>query len=126
ARVEPPLLLRGELAGYLVHPALLDACFQSAILHPARDHGKTELLHYAYLPTGAGRVRVHGEIRFPLWCYTAVHRLGPEGFAVDLYLLDDAGEVLAELALTGTRVHMAPASAGDLGDHLYTLAWTPA
>jgi len=124
ARVEPPLLVQDKLDGHLFHPVLLDACFQSAILHPARDYGREDLLHFSYLPTGMDQVRVYGEAKFPLFCYTRVRHIGPEGFSVDLYLLNDEGEVVAEFSpLTGTRVHESSARGDRLEDQLYTFAW---
>lgn len=124
ARIEAPLLVRRQMASYRLHPVLLDACFQSAILHPAADQAGGALLQFSYLPTGAERVRLYGAVRFPVWCYTRVQHIGPEGFAVELSLLDDEGQVVAEFApLRGWRVHEAHASEAPLSEHLYTYAW---
>jgi acyl transferase domain-containing protein/NADPH:quinone reductase-like Zn-dependent oxidoreductase/NAD(P)-dependent dehydrogenase (short-subunit alcohol dehydrogenase family)/aryl carrier-like protein len=123
ARVEPPRLLKEQMRGYLLHPALLDACLQSAILHPG-EHGD-ELLPFTYLPTDLQRVRVYGELRFPAWCFTRVRKLDATGLSVDISLLDERGNVMAELGpLHGKVVRDTSTELSDrLEQHLYRLSW---
>ncbi|ASR37317.1 hypothetical protein BAY61_22535 [Prauserella marina] len=126
ARIRTPRVLRNRREGYLFHPAVLDACFQSSILHPA--DGDSELLPFCYLPTGIDAVRVHGEPAEPVWCYTRVHELDRTGLAVDILLLDEHGTVLAEFTrLTGKTVRSAGSSvADDVTGNLYRYRWQAA
>src|SRR5262249_25334089 len=112
--------------GYTIHPALLDACFQSGILVPARVDGSQELLQFTYLPTQAASVRVHPgpESGQPFWTYVKSHRADPAGFAFDASVLSDPGAAWAESrGSTGNRADDAEARRDLLNDHLYLLAW---
>ncbi|MEV0043039.1 SDR family NAD(P)-dependent oxidoreductase [Nocardia rhamnosiphila] len=125
ARIQVPRVLRRRRDGYLLHPAVLDACFQSAILHPVEQHPE-RLLPISYLPTGIERVRVYSQVALPVWCYTRP-RKNDDTLLVDIYLLDDSGSVVAEYtALSGKAVRTrGDRAAGDLDDHFYTLEWQP-
>ncbi|WP_433713389.1 SDR family NAD(P)-dependent oxidoreductase [Nocardia sp. CA-084685] len=123
ARIQTPRVLRNRIDGYLLHPAVLDACFQSAILHPTAEH-PDELLPMSYLPTGIERIRVHRPVALPVWCYTRP-RKNDETLLVDIYLLDDEGAVVAEyISLSGKAVrHGDDGPADNLDEHYYTLDW---
>ncbi|WP_459546025.1 SDR family NAD(P)-dependent oxidoreductase [Nocardia sp. X0981] len=125
ARIRVPRILRNRLAGYLLHPAVLDACFQSAILHPRADRPDV-LLPTSYLPTGIERVRLHREVDLPVWCYTR-SRKNDDALLVDIYLLDDQGDVVAEYtSLTGKSVHHATEGSTDrVDDDFYAFSWQP-
>lgn len=124
ARVEVPRLLSGRLDGYLFHPALLDACFQSAILHPG-DPDAGQLLPYSYLPTGVEQVRMRSGASGPVWCYTRVHKLDAAELAVDIYVLDEQGRLIAEVTrLRGKAVRRLGAGEDEpLWQHLYRPMW---
>ncbi|GGK91818.1 type I polyketide synthase [Nocardia jinanensis] len=123
ARIQVPRVLRRRRDGYLLHPAVLDACFQSAILHPVPQY-PGRLLPISYLPTGIERVRVYDRVELPVWCYTRP-RKNDDTLLVDIYLLDDSGAVLAEYtSLSGKAVRTAADSGTtDLDEHFYTLEW---
>ncbi|WP_280236887.1 type I polyketide synthase [Nocardia cyriacigeorgica] len=125
ARIQVPRVLRRRLDGYLLHPAVLDACFQSAILHPTERH-PDQLLPISYLPTGIERVRMHRPVDLPVWCYTRP-RKNDDTLLVDIYLLDEQGTVLAEYtALSGKAVRaVSESAAGGLDGDFYTLEWQP-
>ncbi|MFE7741745.1 SDR family NAD(P)-dependent oxidoreductase [Nocardia sp. NPDC057455] len=126
ARIAPPRVLRNRLSGYLLHPAVLDACFQSAILHPATEHPE-ELLPISYLPTGIERVRHYRTHTLPVWCYTRLRKHDHSGLSVDIYLLDERGQLIAEYTpLTGKAVRQPALAAHGLADDLYSLIWQPA
>ncbi|WP_028934940.1 type I polyketide synthase [Pseudonocardia spinosispora] len=124
AKISIPRTLRRTAADYLFHPAVLDAFFQSAILHPTSDD-PGELLPYAYLPTGIENIRLHGDPSTATWCYSSARKFDESGLSVDIYVLDAAGEVVAEY----TRLHgkVVPRTGVDaeerLEDHLYQLTW---
>ncbi|UGQ11305.1 SDR family NAD(P)-dependent oxidoreductase [Yinghuangia sp. ASG 101] len=123
ARVETPRVLKKRSAGYLFHPALLDACFQSAILHPSDDR-PDELLPFTYLPTGIERVRVHSDAGIPAWCHTRVRRLDATGLSVDIHVLDEAGNLLGEYApLHGKVLRQSRADGDSIDNHFYRFQW---
>lgn len=123
ARIQAPRVLRRRLDGYLLHPAVLDACFQSAILHPTAA-APEQVLPISYLPTGIEQIRVHDELRVPLWCYTRP-RKNDDLLLVDIFLLDEQGTVVAEYrSLSGKAVRQEHGgSTGVLDDHFYELNW---
>ncbi|MGW0003079.1 SDR family NAD(P)-dependent oxidoreductase [Nocardia grenadensis] len=123
ARIQVPRVLRRRDDGYLLHPAVLDACFQSAILHPVPQY-PGRLLPISYLPTGIERVRVYDRVELPVWCYTRP-RKNDDTLLVDIYLLDDSGAVVAEYtSLSGKAVRTRPdGEAAGLDEHFYSLEW---
>lgn len=124
ARIRSPRVLRNRLAGYLLHPAILDACFQGAILHPSRDR-PDQLLPTNYLPTGIDRVRLYGNTAAPAWTYTRL-RKHDDALVVDIHLLDERGELIAEFTpLLGKAVPHPPAAAERLENHFYRFVWQP-
>ena len=67
-----PRAIRSQQAAYGVHPALLDACFQSVAAHPevqARRGGGCSL------PLGVRRLRAYGPTRNARYCYTRVTKV---------------------------------------------------
>ena len=78
AEVGLPGAVRSQQTGYDVHPALLDACFQSVTAHPAiRDGADDGLL----VPLGVHRLRRYGSARNTRYCYARVtgRRVGARG-----------------------------------------------
>ncbi|MFQ6396367.1 SDR family NAD(P)-dependent oxidoreductase [Nocardia sp. KC 131] len=125
AQIAPPRVLRNRLTGYLLHPAVLDACFQSAILHPSAER-PDELLPTNYLPTGIERVRRYQQDVLPVWCYTRLRKHDHSGLLVDIYLLDAHGQPIAEFTpLTGKAMRQHPRAAGTLAEHMYHFHWQP-
>ena len=68
-----PGAIRSQQGGYGVHPALLDACFQSVAAHPdcPQSAGNGGLL----LPLGVRRLRAYGPARNARYCYTTGDRV---------------------------------------------------
>ncbi|MFB9905996.1 SDR family NAD(P)-dependent oxidoreductase [Allokutzneria oryzae] len=124
ARIVVPRVLRRSLAGYLFHPAVLDACFQSGILHPVDDKF-AELLPYTYLPTSVGSVRLHGDLSRAAYCHTLARKHDVNGLSVDIHVLDENGKLLAEYVRLEGKVLRQGGSDGEdrIDDHLYRLAW---
>ncbi|OMC10571.1 type I polyketide synthase [Mycobacterium sp. SP-6446] len=123
ARIRPPRILRNRLSGYLFHPAVLDACFQSAILHPTTDR-PDDLLPASYLPTGIERVRLYRDTGLPAWAYTRL-RKHDDALVVDIYLLDENRQLIADFTpLTGKAVRR-PAATDRIENHFYHLTWQP-
>ncbi|MGB9226970.1 acyltransferase domain-containing protein, partial [Mycobacterium sp.] len=121
AEVGVPGSIRAQQGAYGVHPALLDACFQSVAAHPsARNAGNGGLL----VPLGLRRLRAYGPARHARYCYTTVTECGTT-IEADLDVLDEHGTVL--LAVRGLQMGTgaSPGSERDrvLGERLVTIEW---
>ena len=91
AEVGLPRSVRSQQAGYDVHPALLDACFQSVMAHPAIKDASEGVL----LPLGVRRLRRYAPTRGARYCHLRVSAETGSTFEVDLDLLDENGAVPA-------------------------------
>ncbi|MCB0939927.1 MAG: type I polyketide synthase [Mycobacterium sp.] len=121
AEVRLPGPVRSQQGAYVVHPALLDACFQSVAAHPVVRAAGDQIL----LPLSVGLLRAHRPARDAHYCYTEV-RAGESGeFEADLDVLDEAGAVL--MTVRGLRVGSGVATGSDrdrlLGERLLTVDW---
>ncbi|WP_280275283.1 type I polyketide synthase [Nocardia wallacei] len=121
ARIGSPRVLRKRLGGYLIHPAILDACFQSAILHPTEERPQ-ELLPISYLPTGIGQVRLYREISVPVWCYSRL-RKNDDSLIVDIHLLGESGELVAEFTELTAKAVRWHRDTDRVENHIYALTW---
>ena len=91
AEVGLPGAIRSQQSAYGVHPALLDACFQSVAAHPdVQTAGSGGLL----LPLGVRRLRAYAPARNARYCYTRVTTPTAAGVEADLDVLDEHGTVL--------------------------------
>ncbi|WP_422742919.1 sulfolipid-1 biosynthesis phthioceranic/hydroxyphthioceranic acid synthase [Mycobacterium sp. WMMD1722] len=113
AEVALPGAIRSQQTAHRVHPALLDACFQSIIVHPDVQRAAAEggLL----LPVGVRRMRLHRPVRDAHFCLTRITSSRPGECEADLEVLDRSGTVL--LSVEGLRLG-AGASAGERADRL--------
>ncbi|WP_373176874.1 sulfolipid-1 biosynthesis phthioceranic/hydroxyphthioceranic acid synthase [Mycobacterium marinum] len=121
AEISLPGSMRTQQAGYLVHPALLDACFQSVLAHPVvREMGNGGLL----LPLGVRRLRSHASTRDARFCYTRVTACGHDAEA-DIDVLDEHGTVL--LAVRGLLMGTGLSELADqdrlMSRHLLGTEW---
>ena len=121
AEVGVPGSIRAQQSVYGVHPALLDACFQSVAAHPSvRNAGHGGLL----LPLGVRRLRAYGPARHAKYCYTTVTECGSEVEA-DLEVLDDHGTVV--LAVRGLQLGTGAPQGSEhdrvLGERLLSIEW---
>jgi NADPH:quinone reductase-like Zn-dependent oxidoreductase/NADP-dependent 3-hydroxy acid dehydrogenase YdfG len=122
-------LSAADASEYGLHPALLDACMQAvAGLFGAETGGDEAAL---FLPFAMGRLRIHRSGASSGLVHVRRERGAADGLvSVDLTLLDEAGEVLAELE--GLRLKRADvevlrrlgADAPRGSDGLYRLDWT--
>ncbi len=119
-----PGSIRSQHGAYVVHPALLDACFQSVGAHAEfQVAGSGGLL----LPLGVRRVRVYAPVRNAHYCYTRVTKVDAAGFEADLDVLDEHGTVLlvAHGLQIGTGVSENANRDRLLNDRLLTIEWQP-
>ncbi|OBH17605.1 type I polyketide synthase [Mycobacterium sp. E3247] len=122
AEVALPGAIRSQQSGYAVHPALLDACFQSVVVHPrVQEAGAGGLL----LPVGVRRLRSYASTRNAQYCLARVTSSRPGECEADLDVLDPAGTVLCRiegLRLAG-GVSEEERSHRLLNERLLTIEW---
>ncbi|MGB9225308.1 acyltransferase domain-containing protein, partial [Mycobacterium sp.] len=121
AEVVLPTAIRTQQAGYHVHPALLDACFQSVAAHPAvQETGNGGLL----LPLGVRRLRRYASTRTARYCRTTVTACGTNVEA-DIDVMDEHGNVL--LGVRGLLMGTGFSESADrdrlLGERLLSIEW---
>ncbi|WP_395748728.1 thioester reductase domain-containing protein [Prosthecobacter sp.] len=116
-RIELPAAVAAELDRYVVHPALLDACIHPTIAIPADG---------LYLPARMERVRCYSKPGDKVWAYVRrTQALAKKIIVIDLFILDDAGNVLLEITdflCKHTAMSSAPGS-GAQADWLYQSEW---
>ncbi|WP_055404743.1 MULTISPECIES: sulfolipid-1 biosynthesis phthioceranic/hydroxyphthioceranic acid synthase [unclassified Mycobacterium] len=118
AEVALPGAVRAERGGYGVHPALLDACFQTVLAHPAVNEAARESL----LPLGVARLRRYGPTRGARYCHLRLAAATGSSVDVDFELLDSDGAVL--LAVQGLRMGIGGGGADRLmAERLLTVDW---
>ncbi len=124
AEIAAPGAIRSQQSSYTTHPALLDACFQSVIVHPeVQQAGAGGLL----LPVGVRRLRSYRTTRNARYCLARITSSRPGRCEADLEVLDQAGTVL--LTVEGLRM------VGGICEHeqarrllderLLTIEWEP-
>ena len=122
AEVALPGQIRSQQGAYGVHPALLDACFQSVEAHPDVQALGEGVLG---LPLGIRRLRSYGSARNAHYCYTRVTKADTSGVEADLDVLDEHGAVL--LAVQGLRLGTGASGSGHddrvLAERLLTIEW---
>jgi polyketide synthase 5 len=122
AEVALPREIRSQQDAYDVHPALLDACFQSVAAHPDVQALGGDALA---LPLGIRRLRSYGAARNAHYCYTRVIKADLNGIEADLELLDEHGTVLLGVQglQLGTGASAEAQKARVLGERLLTVEW---
>ncbi len=121
AEIALPAAIRTQQAGYQIHPALLDACFQSVAAHPAvQETGNGGLL----LPLGVRRLRRYASTRTARYCRTTVTACGTNVEA-DIDVMDEYGTVLLVVRglLMGTGFSQSADQDRLLGERLLTIDW---
>ena len=122
AEVGLPGAIRSQQAAYGVHPALLDACFQSVVAHPTvQAAGAGGLM----LPLGVRRLRSYGPARNARYCHTRVTTTDGGGIEADLDVLDEHGTVLLTVhgLQMGSGVSESGVSDRVLNERLLTIEW---
>ncbi len=120
AEIGLPTVIRNQHNAYGVHPALLDACFQSVAAHPGvQKTGTGGLL----LPLGVRRLRNYGSANKARYCLTRIVSLDGSGVEADIHLIDEQGAVV--LAVDGLSMGTAGGSERDrvLNERLMAVEW---
>ena len=123
AEVAVPGQIRSQQGAYGVHPALLDACFQSV--------GASQVVVKALgegvrgLPLAVRRLRAYGSARTAHYCYTRATKVDACGIESDIDVLDQHGTVL--LRVQGLRLGTGASGSGRdervLAERLLTIEW---
>jgi polyketide synthase 5 len=121
AEVGLPRTIRTQHGSFCVHPALLDACFQSVAAHPAvQGLGNGGML----LPLGVRRLRSFASTRTARYCLTRATVCGTTVEA-DIEVIDERGTVL--LVVRGLRMGTGVSETADrdrlLNERLLTIEW---
>ncbi|MCX6481853.1 MAG: sulfolipid-1 biosynthesis phthioceranic/hydroxyphthioceranic acid synthase [Mycobacterium sp.] len=122
AEVALPSKIRAQQSAYNVHPALLDACFQSVAASPeVHGLGKDVL----GLPLGVRRLQSYGSARTAHYCYARVTRVDSSGVEADLDLLDRDGQVLLRVQglVCGTGATEDDRARRVMNERLLTIEW---
>ncbi|WP_179473477.1 sulfolipid-1 biosynthesis phthioceranic/hydroxyphthioceranic acid synthase [Mycolicibacterium vinylchloridicum] len=122
AEIGLPSSIRNQQTSYGVHPALLDACFQSVAAHPGVQASGTGGL---LLPLGVDRLRVHGATRNARYCLTRITSLDGSSVQADIDLVDDYGTVLFTVEGLRMGTGMSEDHEGDrvLNERLLGIEW---
>ena len=115
-----------EARAYQLHPALLDACFQTFGAAVFDTTGTSS--PNVYVPVGIERYRVYQSGRDRGWCQAILRApQSAETLTGDLQIFDENGQVIAEvIGLQLRRVSRAAiqqATDQQLGHWLYALEW---
>jgi acyl transferase domain-containing protein len=110
---------QGDAGSWLVHPALLDGCFQTmgALVESNSD---------TYLPVAFERMRVFRAAPDTVWCRARIHGNGAV-LTGELSVFDSSGATVAELE--GMSIRRADRGTllrrlnHEIGDWLYEIAW---
>jgi polyketide synthase 5 len=122
AEVSLPPSIRSQQTDYGVHPALLDACFQSVAAHPA--------IHAAgigglMLPLGVRRLQTYGLAGAIRYAYSRVVSADPTWVEADLELLDEHGALV--VAVQGLQIGSGSSESANrqrlLNERLLTIEW---
>jgi acyl transferase domain-containing protein/acyl carrier protein len=120
AEVSLPSDIRAQQGAYGVHPALLDACFQSVVACMGSEQDEGGLL----LPLSVRRLRRYGVSRGARYCYVRVVKDDASAIEADLSLLDEQGVVWLEVL--GLKMGAGATNADRdrlLSERLVTIEW---
>jgi polyketide synthase 5 len=121
AEIALPSVIRTQQSSYGVHPALLDACFQSVAAHPSVANTS---LGGLLLPLGVRQLRGHGSLSTARYCYSRVKATGG-AVEADLDILDKHGNVLLTVhgLQMGTGVSPGAVQARVMAERLLAVEW---
>jgi acyl transferase domain-containing protein/aryl carrier-like protein len=119
--VRPAESVQQEAAGYLIHPAALDSCFQvlSGTLE-LRAAGATKV----YLPVHIRQVRFYNRPSATLWSHATLIRCGAHSLDVDIRILDEQGERVMDIrCFRGQSVDTNGTGPRNLDNWVYEFRW---
>lgn len=120
-RISTPSQLESKINDYAVHPAILDACLQTATWAIASKIGSG-----VFVPKEFIGLRYYGRPPRSLYVYGRLHPSADENnLAAEIIICDEAGNVFAEIQeLRVALIESAPrAKADPIDDMLYQMVW---
>ncbi len=122
AEVRVPGGIRARQAGYGIHPALLDACFQSVAAHPSVAGWRGGSL---MLPLSVGRLRRFGACGDARYCHVTITAADASAVEADIEALDAHGGALLEVTRLrmGSRATKSAERDRLLSERLLTVEW---
>ncbi|HVH45622.1 MAG TPA: type I polyketide synthase [Labilithrix sp.] len=118
SKLVPVEKLTEHASGYVVHPSLLDAAFQTVVVAAQQGMGAGR----TYVPSTVGRVVVAGQAA-PRWAHAKVLLATEDAVECDVSLLDERGGVVAEVK--GLRARPLGRAGDKLDDWVFETAWRP-
>lgn len=115
---------------YVIHPALLDACFQALAATLPVDIAQSGRPRM-YLPAGLNSLRMYAAPLAATWSYAVLQsdaQVGAETLKGDIFLLDERGQVVVEARGLGMRrrgSEIPDVADRSLVDWLYEISWKP-
>ncbi len=107
----------GSSEAYLLHPTVLDACLQVSFC-------TLDVQGTLYLPVFLEKFTFYARPGRSIWCHARIANLGEDSLEVDLQILDESGNRLAELRGGRCRaLGRDPFRRGGAQDLHYTYQW---
>ncbi|HSR49831.1 MAG TPA: SDR family NAD(P)-dependent oxidoreductase, partial [Acidobacteriota bacterium] len=115
--------LRAQAPRHLMHPVLLDGCFQLAAAAARQAAGFEEI----FLMRGIERVAFYDRLTPEIWAWVKIRESAEDGsLFADLKVFDPEGRVLAEIGgLEARRFHTGVLPKGTDQGKLFQLGWRP-
>ncbi|WP_031075732.1 hybrid non-ribosomal peptide synthetase/type I polyketide synthase [Streptomyces sp. NRRL WC-3742] len=113
ARIEPAAALGPRAGEHHLHPALLDACFQTLLTTRLHAPERGGVRGGVRLPVAIGELRIDAVGARPLWAHATVTRDSGEELVGDLALYAEDGTPLGRI--TGFRAADVTAAATSVG-----------
>src|SRR5262245_16078719 len=121
AEIRAPSGLRGHLSDYRLHPAMLDACFQTLLPALPTWTNWRGMKREIFVPVKIERVRFHAASPVRAFAHTRVVMLTAGELKVDVQILDEAGSCLVEVQ--GLLVRKIGSGAQRTPGTLYEYQW---
>lgn len=128
ALIHAPEAIAEDCHEYQFHPTLIDSCFQALLGNLLNDGEVNNHRGSVYLPVKIERLRIHGRQSSQMWSYARLTERNAAGLEGDIWLLDEAGNVLIEIQ--GFRVQVLEKARAEVSEDsnewLYEFEWQPA
>jgi acyl transferase domain-containing protein/NADPH:quinone reductase-like Zn-dependent oxidoreductase/acyl carrier protein/NADP-dependent 3-hydroxy acid dehydrogenase YdfG len=119
-----PRALRQDVRNYIVHPVVLDACFQTVGAFAAVSSGTEGRM---LLPLSLESLRLHHTATDAAHCVTRLVSIGPLQVQADIEILDASGRVLLSVhgLVMGSGAAGQDADAAVCNSRLLGITWEP-
>jgi NADPH:quinone reductase-like Zn-dependent oxidoreductase/SAM-dependent methyltransferase/acyl carrier protein len=121
AEIHTPDSVTGQLSDYRLHPAVLDACFQSALAVLSAEAVSSRSKGRAFVPVRIERIRFHSSPSDKFFAVARVKEFNAIGLTVDIDLVDEASNLHAEVR--GLVCRQTEQRASGLHGALYEYQW---